>query len=65
MILKRKDLAKRWGVCERTVDRWIREKDVPKYVSMTGRYWFDEEEIKEWETEVGLPVQMQTPGKRD
>lgn len=55
MIMTRKDLVKRWGVCPRTVDRWVKERKVPKHVSMTGRVWFDEEEIKEWEKKAGLP----------
>lgn len=54
MILKRKDLVKRWSITLRTVDRWIRERNVPCHTTMTGRYWFDEKEIEEWEKKMGV-----------
>lgn len=61
MVLKRKDLVKRWGVTMRTVDRWIKDKEVPCHISMTGRYWFEEEEIEGWEKKMNINV----VGKKD
>lgn len=54
IMLKRRDLAKRWDVTIRTVHNWIHTKGVPYHVQMNGRYWFDEKEIEEWEKKMGL-----------
>lgn len=52
-MLTRKDLVKRWGVSERTVDRWVKCKNVPYVkISVNGYIRFREEEIKAWETKM-------------
>lgn len=54
MKLRRKDLVKRWNVSLRTVDRWLKTKNIPRHTTMTGSVWFDEKEIEEWEKKMGL-----------
>lgn len=49
-MLTRKDLMKRWGVCARTLDRWVKLHNIPRIKSpINGHVYFKEEDIKEWE----------------
>lgn len=58
-MMTRKDLMERWGVSERTIDRWVKNKGVPHVKSpLNGRMYFNEEDIKRWETRM-------MPGKVD
>ena len=48
--LTRKDLTKRWGVSERTIDRWVEKKGLPRHkFAHNNRVVFDIKEIEEWE----------------
>ena len=51
--LTKKDLQKRWGICERTHDRWKDMKGLPYHkLPVNGRIYFYKEEIEEWENKM-------------
>lgn len=51
--LTKKDLQKRWGICERTLDRWKDMKGLPCHkLPVNGRIYFYKEEIEEWENKM-------------
>ena len=60
-ILTREDLSKRWKISVRSVDRWVRSKNIPFSRNMeNGRVLFKLEEIEEWER-----IYMPKLGKTD
>lgn len=53
MVLTRKQVAGRYGVCLRTIDRWIALKMIPFHKNtMNGRIVFYVKELEEWEKKV-------------
>lgn len=49
-MLSRKDLQKRWGISQRTLDRWRKFKNIPEHIlPVNGHVYFKEEEIEVWE----------------
>jgi DeoR/GlpR family transcriptional regulator of sugar metabolism len=38
-ILRRKDLAQRYGVSERTIDRWKEQRILPRPSYIKGAFW--------------------------
>ncbi len=55
-MLTKKDLAKRWGVSYRTVNRWLkRDKHVPFHKNKVNkRIYFEEREVQKWEELMGI-----------
>jgi excisionase family DNA binding protein len=47
MLLNKKEIAKKIGVSERTVQRWIQARSIP-YKNINGMIRFDETIIEKW-----------------
>jgi excisionase family DNA binding protein len=47
MLLNKKEIAKKIGVSERTVQRWIQARAIP-YKNINGFIRFDETIIEKW-----------------
>jgi predicted DNA-binding transcriptional regulator AlpA len=43
------DLAARWGISRRTLQRWRQERQGPKYLKLGGRVAYEFSEIKTYE----------------
>ena len=48
-MLTRQDLAKRYNVSTRTIDRWIGKGLPVKKSAINGRVYIDEGELEKWE----------------
>jgi predicted site-specific integrase-resolvase len=44
------DLAKRWGISPRTLERWRWSKEGPNYVRLGGRVVYRMEDVEAFET---------------
>lgn len=52
-MLNKKDLAKRWGITVRTLDRWLNKKPIPYTRNLiNGQMLFKIEDVEKWEQEV-------------
>lgn len=58
-MLTKNDLAARWGISVRTLNRWMKKKPIPyTKCKINGRITFREEDIEKWEKLLGI-------GKKD
>jgi excisionase family DNA binding protein len=46
-MLNRKEVAKKLGVSERTINRWTKDRKIP-YCNLNGIIRFDEQKIDLW-----------------
>ena len=62
-IFRRKDLALRYGVTERTIDRWKEDGTLPPPKYVQGQFW-TAEQIAKLEAEGHHPSDDKAPGGR-